>query len=90
MYVAYKRSQHTVYEFPVDMLSRKGSVHLVLHVVAGSGSPQLERCRIFLGIELQAFYLLGLLARTEYQHPCSQRVQGPCMSYLHAPHPHSP
>ena len=69
-----------------NVLSRIGSVHLVLHVVTGRGGSQLQGGGVLLVVQLQAFYFLGLLARTEYQDTCRQGVQRTGMAYLYPAH----
>ena len=69
-------------QFTGDMLRRIGVVDRMLTVETGRGSSQLERRRIFLGVELQCLYLLRGLARAEDQHPCGQGIEGPRMPHL--------
>ena len=60
----------------------------MLHIVAGRRSTQLQSGCVLLGMQLQALYLFGLLARTEYQYARGQWVQCSGMSYLHPLHTH--
>ena len=68
------------------MLSRVSGIHLVFHIVARCCGTKLQCSSIFLAIQLQTLYLLGLLARTEDEHTSCQWVKSSCMSYLHATH----
>ena len=54
----------------------------MLTVVAGGGGTELQRGLIDLGMGLQGLYLLGTLARAEYQYACGQWVEGAGMAYL--------
>ena len=70
-------------EFPCDMLHGISSVDLMLTVIAGGGSTQLQRRRVFLGMALQRLDLLGAPACAENQNTCRQWVERTGMAYLH-------
>ena len=60
-----------------------GIVYGMLAIVAGSGSSQLQRGGILLGMSLQRLDVLCFLSCAEYQHPRCQRVEGSGMPHLH-------
>ena len=84
--VADETGEHLLDAFAGDVRGGEGLLHLMLHVVAGGGGSQLQGGGIFLGVQLQALYLLGLLARAEYEHTGGQRVEGAGMANLHPAH----
>ena len=84
--IADETSEDGIYQLTGDVCRWEGGIHLVLLVVAGRGGTELQRCSIFLAIQLQAFYLLGFLARAEYKHTSGQWVEGASMTNFHAAH----
>ena len=83
VYFAGELLQHLFYFLTRDLGGRIFLVYRMLHIEAWRGGTQLQRCRVFLGVFLQFFNLLGGPARTEYQHACCQRVKCSGMSNLH-------
>ena len=81
--------KHALYQLACDVRRGIGRIDLMFHIVAGCRSAQLQGGRILFVVQLQTLYLLRLLASTQYQHTCGQRVEGPRMSYLHPSDTHT-
>src|SRR5699024_10411818 len=77
-----KLLQGFFHQLPRDMLRGISSIHLVLQVIAGSGSSQTQRSHVFFRMILKLLDTFGCLAVALYHHSRSQRVERSGVTHL--------
>ena len=82
LYLADELLQRLLHQSAGDVLRGIGGIYLMFQVVRGSGGTQPDGGNVLLRVILEFLNPFRGLARTDYHHPRSKRVEGTGMAYF--------